>query len=96
VWLAAGLGSALIWAALNTLTVQAAPANRGGAVSVVGAFKFAGNAVAPVLWLPLYGVHAWLAFTCAGATAAGVALVARTARHGAARRAGGDPVLSRP
>jgi MFS family permease len=87
-WLAAGLGSALIWAVLNTLTVQAAPANRGGAVSVVGAFKFAGNAVAPVLWLPLYDVHAWLAFGCAGAGAPGVALVARTARYGAAGRAG--------
>jgi branched-chain amino acid transport system permease protein len=40
-------------------------------VSVVGAFKFAGNALAPVVWLPLYDLHAWLAFACAGAGVAG-------------------------
>src|SRR5205085_1110690 len=41
-WLAAGAGSALIWTGLNTLTVESAPANRAGAVSFIGAWKFAG------------------------------------------------------
>ena len=76
-WLAAGAGSALLWAALNTLAVQSAPANRAGAVSVIGAFKFAGSAVAPVAWLPLYEARAWTAFAAAGATGAAIAVVAR-------------------
>jgi MFS family permease len=64
-WFAAGLGSSLIWAGLNTLMVRSAPANRAGAVSLVGAFKFAGSALAPVLLLPVYEIHEWLAFTVA-------------------------------
>jgi hypothetical protein len=69
-----GVCSALIWAGLNTLMVGAAPANRGGAVSLIGAFKFAGNAVAPVLWVPLYAIEPMLAFAGAGVAAALVAL----------------------
>ena len=65
-WLAAGAGSAFIWAGLNTLAVQSAPENRGGAISVVGAFKFAGSAVAPLLWLPLYVARDELAFAAGG------------------------------
>jgi MFS family permease len=53
-WFATGLGSALIWAGINTLAVEAVPGNRAGGTSVVSAFKFAGNAAAPVMWLPLY------------------------------------------
>jgi MFS family permease len=53
-WFATGLGSALVWAGVNTLAVEAVPGNRAGGTSVVSAFKFAGNAAAPVLWLPLY------------------------------------------
>jgi MFS family permease len=66
-WLAAGLGSTLVWAGLNTLAVEAAPANRAGAVSFIGAWKFAGNAVAPLVWVPIYEVRAALAFGLAGA-----------------------------
>ena len=40
-------GIALLWTGLNTLAVEAAPQNRGGAVSFIGAWKFAGNAAAP-------------------------------------------------
>ena len=53
-WFATGLGSALVWAGLNTLAIEAVPGNRAGGTSVVSAFKFAGNAAAPVMWLPLY------------------------------------------
>jgi MFS family permease len=78
-WLGTGLGSALLWTGLNTLTVEAAPANRAGAVSFVGAWKFAGNAAGPAVWLPLYGAHTWLAFAVAGAVCATVTTVIRQA-----------------
>jgi MFS family permease len=82
-WLAAGICSALLWAGMNVLTVGAAPRNRGGAVSVIGAFKFAGNALAPLVWLALYDVDVRLVFALAGAAALGV--VATVARAGAAQ-----------
>jgi MFS family permease len=81
-WLAAGAGSAFIWAGLNTLAVQSAPENRGGAISVVGAFKFAGNAIAPLLWLPLYLDAAELAFGTAGVACTAITLVAVGLRGG--------------
>jgi MFS family permease len=83
VWLATGVASALLWAGLNVLTVGAAPANRGGAISLIGAFKFAGNALAPLAWLAVYGVGAELAFAGAGAVC--VALAAVVFRAGGAR-----------
>ena len=76
VWLAAGICSALLWAGLNVLTVGAAPANRGGAVSLIGAFKFAGNALAPVVWLGFYETDVRLAFALAGLASLGVAATA--------------------
>ena len=81
-WLAAGVCSALLWAGLNVLTVGAAPANRGGAVSIIGAFKFAGNALAPVVWLAFYDTDVRLAFALAGL--ASLAVAATTVRAGAA------------
>ena len=66
VWAIAGIGSAVLWTGLNTLTVEAAPANRGGAVSFIGSWKFAGNAAAPLVWLPIYTQEDWLAFALAG------------------------------
>jgi MFS family permease len=68
-WLLAGAASALVWAGINTLVVEAVPENRAGGTSVVSAFKFAGNAVAPVMWLPLYHADARLGFLGAGAVA---------------------------
>jgi MFS family permease len=67
VWFAAGAASTVVWAGLNTLIVEAVPANRAGATSVVSAFKFAGNAAAPAMWLPLYAYDPRLAFVAAGA-----------------------------
>src|SRR5206468_10989734 len=69
-WFATGLGSALIWAGINTLAVEAVPGNRAGGTSVVSAFKFAGNAAAPVMWLPLYHVDPKVGFIGAGIVAA--------------------------
>jgi hypothetical protein len=82
IWLAAGAGSAFIWAGLNTLAVQSAPENRGGAISVVGAFKFAGNALAPLVWLPLYVDAGGLAFGTAGVACAAITVVAVVLRGG--------------
>jgi MFS family permease len=72
-WAVAGLSSQVIWANVYTLAVDAAPGNRAGAVSIVGACRFAGNATAPLAWLPLYEAHAWLPFAAAGALLAALA-----------------------
>jgi MFS family permease len=69
-WFLTGLGSALVWAGINTLAVEAVPGNRAGGTSVVSAFKFAGNAAAPVMWLPLYHVDPRLGFLSAAVMAA--------------------------
>jgi MFS family permease len=79
-WFAAGVASQFIWAGLNTLAVRSTPENRGGAISVVGAFKFAGNAVAPLIWLPLYLSEPALAFAAAGVAAAAIAVVVQGVR----------------
>jgi len=68
-WFACGLGSTLVWAGINTLAVEAVPDNRAGGTSVISAFRFAGNAAAPVMWLPLYHVDPRLGFAGAGALA---------------------------
>jgi MFS family permease len=65
-WIGAGAASTVVWAGLNTMIVEAVPANRAGATSVVSAFKFAGNAAAPALWLPLYAQDPSVAFLAAG------------------------------
>jgi MFS family permease len=75
-WLGAGAASSLIWAGLNTLTIEAVPANRAGATSVISAFKFAGNAAAPAMWLPLYATDVRLAFLAAGGASALVGALA--------------------
>jgi MFS family permease len=77
-WTAAGVFSAVMWAGLNVLTVGSAPANRGGAVSLIGAFKFAGSAAAPIVWVPVYAFDPRLAFALAGGVSLLVA--AATAR----------------
>jgi MFS family permease len=87
VWLATGVASALLWAGLNVLTVGAAPANRGGAVSIIGAFKFAGNALAPATWLALYDTGTELAFAGAGVVCLVLAAVVVRAGTAAVMRA---------
>ena len=66
-WFVTGLGSTLVWAGINTLAVEAVPGNRAGGTSVISAFRFAGNAAAPLLWLPLYHADPRLGFLGAGA-----------------------------
>jgi MFS family permease len=65
-WFILGATSTLLWAGLNTLVVEAVPENRAGTTSVFGAFKFAGSAVAPIMFLPLYNADPQAAFLVAG------------------------------
>jgi MFS family permease len=80
-WIGAGAASTLVWAGLNTLIVEAVPANRAGATSVVSAFKFAGNAAAPAMWLPLYSQDPSIAFVAAGVGSALMGALTLRLRH---------------
>ena len=53
-WTLAGCGASMMTVALQNLTVRAVPTNKGGALQVVSAFRFAGAAIAPLVWLPIY------------------------------------------
>jgi MFS family permease len=78
-WFFAGAMSALLWAGLNTLALEAVPANRGGAVSLFAAAKFSGTAVAPLVWLPVYHSSPALAFLVAAVVLTLIAPLARAA-----------------
>lgn len=80
VWAVAGAAVALMTVALQNLSVRAVPANRGGALSVVSAFRFGGAALAPVVWVSAYHSAPALAFALAGA----VLLLAVPAFYGTA------------
>jgi len=73
-WATAGAMLALASVALQSLAAEAVPANRGGGVSAVLSFRFAGQALAPVFWLPIYAGSPRAAFGSAalvGLVAAG-------------------------
>jgi MFS family permease len=53
-WAACGVASQLVLVSLNSLGLSVVPENRGGAISLVQAFRFGGGATAPVAFLPLY------------------------------------------
>ncbi len=91
VWFVTGMGSAVLWAGLNTMAVRSTPENRAGAISVIGAFKFAGAALAPVIWVPIYNARGWVAFAGAGLVA--LAIVPAVVR---ARWTDAPPVTGRP
>jgi MFS family permease len=84
-WSATGLASQMLWGTVYTLAVDAAPANRAGGVSIVGACRFAGNAAAPLVWLPLYHWHAWLPFAAAGAVMLALGLLSARSWPGVRR-----------
>jgi MFS family permease len=67
-WTLAGAAASLLTVALQSLTIHAIPDNRGGALSAVSAFRFAGSALAPLAWLPVYHVSPSYAFAAAGAS----------------------------
>ena len=70
----------LLWTGLNTLALEAVPENRGGATSVFGAFRFAGSALSPYVFLPLYNdapSHAFVACALAASTIVPLAIAIR-------------------
>ncbi len=71
----------LLWTGLNTLAVEAVPENRGGATSVFGAFRFAGSALSPYVFLPIYNdapSHAFVACALAACVIVPLALAIRS------------------
>jgi MFS family permease len=60
-----GCASTFVWAGLNTIAVESFPENRAGATSAYSAFKFAGVAIAPLVYVPLFQVDTRLPFVLA-------------------------------
>jgi MFS family permease len=81
-WAVAGAGTALVWAGVNTMAVEAVPGNRAGTISIISAFRFAGNAIAPILWLPLYEARVSSAFLVAGAGSVAMGAIVFGLRQG--------------
>ena len=75
VYFGIGCASAFVWAGLNTIAVESFPENRAGATSAYSAFKFAGVAIAPLVYVPLFHVDTRLPFLLAAACSAAVALL---------------------
>jgi MFS family permease len=69
VWFGIGCASSFVWAGLNTMALESFPDNRAGATSAYSAFKFAGVAIAPLIYVPLFHVDARAPFFLAGAFA---------------------------
>ena len=65
VWLAIGCAGTFVWAGLNTIAVESFPQNRAGATSAFSAFKFAGVAIGPLIYLPLFHVDTRAPFVLA-------------------------------
>ena len=65
VYFAIGGAATFVWAGLNTIAVESFPENRAGATSAYSAFKFAGVAIAPLVYVPLFHVDTRLPFVLA-------------------------------
>jgi len=65
VWFLVGATGTFVWAGLNTITVESFPENRAAVTSAYSAFKFAGVAVAPLVYVPLFDVNARAPFILA-------------------------------
>ncbi|MFC4604542.1 MFS transporter [Rhodococcus kronopolitis] len=61
-WALAGVAGQMVLVGVNAATLTGEGANRGGAVSVVQAFRFGGAALAPLALTPLYAVSPTAAF----------------------------------
>jgi MFS family permease len=73
VYFLVGCASAFVWAGLNTIVVESFAANRAGATSAYSAFKVAGVAIAPLVYVPLFDADTRLPFLLAAAFSALVA-----------------------
>jgi MFS family permease len=75
VYFGIGCASTFVWAGLNTIAVESFPENRAGATSAYSAFKFAGVAIAPLIYVPLFNVDSRLPFVLAAAFSALLAVL---------------------
>lgn len=75
VYFAIGCASTFVWAGLNTIAVESFPENRAGATSAYSAFKFAGVAIAPLVYVPLFHVDTRLPFVLAAGFSALLAVL---------------------
>ena len=75
VFFAVGCASTFVWAGLNTIAVESFPENRAGATSAYSAFKFAGVAIAPLIYVPLFHVDPRLPFVLAAGFSALLAVL---------------------
>lgn len=82
-WAAAGVASQFVLVGVNTAVLGSSGPNRGGAVSVVQAFRFSGAAAAPLALTPLYAIHPNIAFVIPAVALAVLAplLMPRTETH---------------
>ena len=94
VYFAIGCGSAFVWAGLNTIAVESFPENRAGAVSAYSAFKFAGVALAPLVYVPIFEIDSRLPFLVATgfSIAVGLLVLPWFRRYRAAPRPATPPV----
>ena len=70
-----GLAGVATRVSVNSLAVNSAPANRGGAASFMLACQFLGGAISPVLLVPFYRHHPTLGMVVAGSGSALAAMV---------------------
>jgi MFS family permease len=75
VYFGVGCASAFVWAGLNTIAVESFPQNRAGATSAYSAFKFAGVAVAPLIYVPIFHVDTRAPFLLAAGFSALLAVL---------------------
>ena len=75
VYFLVGCASPFVWAGLNTITVESFPENRAGATSAYSAFKFAGLAVGPLVYVPLFELDTRAPFFLAAVFSALVAVL---------------------
>jgi MFS family permease len=75
VWVGIGCGGTFVWAGLNTIAVESFPENRAGATSAYSAFKFAGVAIGPLIYVPLFHVDRRAPFLLAAAFACALSIL---------------------
>lgn len=85
-WFLAGIASQFILVGVNAAVLGGPGGNRGGAVSVVQAFRFGGAAFSPLLLTPVYGADPVLAFLLPAALLGVLVPLAMTRRPEASSR----------
>ncbi|MBP2211709.1 MFS transporter [Rhodococcus sp. DMF-1] len=84
-WFVAGIASQCVLVGVNAAVLGSSGRNRGGAVSVVQAFRFSGGAVAPLALTPLYAAAPVASFVVPALVLAVVAPLAMPRRDSPSR-----------